>query len=87
LKEGEDVSRERLIKFRGERSQGLMAKIYGVTQQAWSLWEKGLSKPNIIIMKRLEQDSGFPMEELFPDVFNKEILSKTQEDNNKQATA
>jgi hypothetical protein len=38
-------------------------------------------------MKRLEQDSGFPMEELFPDVFNKEILSKTQKDNNKQATA
>ena len=80
------MSRERLIKFRGERSQGLMARLYGVTQQAWSLWEKGLSKPNIIIMKRLEQDSGFPMEELFPDVFNKETLSKTHKDN-KQATA
>lgn len=84
MKEGEDVSRERLIKFRGERSQDLMAKTYGVTQQSWSLWEKGLSKPNIIIMKRLEQDSGIPMESLFPDVFNKEILSRGQ---HKQVTA
>ena len=53
-----------------------MAKMYGVTQQTWSNWENGEGKPNIVTMKRLEMDSGIPMEVLFSDIFNKKILLK-----------
>ena len=68
--------REKLAEYRGDRSQSEMAKMYGVTQQAWSLWETGTQKPDVIIMKRLEIDSGVPMEQLFPDVFNNLSLLK-----------
>lgn len=64
------MRRNKLVEFRGNRSQAMMAEIYGVTQQAWSRWEVGDLKPNVIMMKKLEQDSGIPMEELFADVFN-----------------
>lgn len=72
------MKREKLIAFRGERSQVDMATLYGVTQQAWSKWELGILKPNIVTMKRLEVDSGIPMEELFFDVFNnqKSLIAK-----------
>lgn len=66
--------REKLISFRGNRAQSEMAKVYGVTQQAWSQWEQGGSAPNVRIMKRIETDSGIPMEEIFFDVFNNKIL-------------
>lgn len=39
------MKREKLIAFRGERSQVDMASLYGVTQQAWSKWELGIWKP------------------------------------------
>ena len=68
--------REELIKFRGDKSQEEMAKRYGVTQQAWSQWEKGTLKPGVVMMKRLEIDSGIPMERLFFDVFNNAELLK-----------
>jgi hypothetical protein len=51
-----------------------MGKKYGVTQQAWQKWENGKLTPKPLIMKQLEIDSGIPMEELFPDVFNNHRL-------------
>lgn len=62
--------RKKLAEYRGDRSQSEMAKKYGVTQQAWSGWEKGTLTPVVLTMKRLEVDSGVPMEQLFPDVFD-----------------
>lgn len=66
--------RQQLIVFRGSRSQLTMANQYGITQQTWSNWEQGKSIPDPYMMKRLEIDSGFPMEELFFDIFNKNKL-------------
>lgn len=65
------MKREALIAYRGNRSQKEMANMYGVTQQAWSGWENGETKPSVVIMKRLEGESGIPMERLFFDIFNK----------------
>ena len=65
------MKRKPLINFRGKRSQAEMAVAYGVSQQAWSYWENGVSAPSIAMMQRLERDSGVPMEVLFYDVFNK----------------
>lgn len=62
--------RDAIIAYRGDRSQEEMGKLYGVTQQAWSLWEKGINAPNIATIKKMENDSGIPMEELFADLFN-----------------
>ena len=64
------MKREKLIKYRGKRSQAEMAKMYGVTQQAWCKWEQGESKPGVVIMKKIEVDSGMPMENIFFDIFN-----------------
>ncbi len=69
------MKREKLVMFRGERSQADMASHYGVTQQAWNSWESGRRTPRPHIMKRLEIDSGIPMEVLFFDVFNNFRLS------------
>ncbi|MDL2280642.1 helix-turn-helix domain-containing protein [Selenomonadales bacterium OttesenSCG-928-I06] len=63
-----------LIKFRGEVSQEAMAKHFNVTQQTWSNWEKGTSTPPPHVMKQIEIESGYLMEEIFFDVFNKSIL-------------
>ena len=63
------MKREKLIAFRGDNTQQDMSSRYGVSQQAWSHWEKGISKPNVVLMRKIEKDSGIPMEELFPDVF------------------
>lgn len=73
------MKREKLIAYRGKRSQAEMAEKYGVTQQAWSAWEKGTYSPSVLIMKRIENDSGFSMEEIFFDIFNKENLLKRKE--------
>lgn len=53
-----------------------MGARYGVTQQAWSYWERGAKSPAPFIMKRIADDAGVPMEILFGDVFNKEGLLK-----------
>ena len=68
------MTRNKLIEFRGDRSQADMASIYGVTQQAWCKWENGISKPSVVIMKKIETDSGIPMEDIFFDVFNSKTL-------------
>lgn len=68
--------RQKLIEFRGNRSQQEMADAYGVTQQAWSGWEKGTITPGVVTMKRIETESGIPMEEIFFDVFNNKNLLK-----------
>ena len=73
------MKREKLITFRGDRSQADMAAIYGVTQQAWNRWELGSATPRPHIMKRLEVDSGIPMEELFFDAFNSQKLLEAEE--------
>lgn len=67
--------RDKLIEYRGNRTQAYMAKKYGVTQQAWNRWEKGDCKPNVVIMRQIELDSGTPMEVLFFDVFDNKMLS------------
>ena len=64
------MKREELIKFRGDRSQAEMADIYGVTQQAWSMWERGEKTPSLPTMKKLENDIKIPMEVIFFDAFN-----------------
>lgn len=69
---GESVIREKLVAYRGKRSQKEMAKLYNVSQQAWNGWELGLYAPKPSIMKKIENDSGICMEELFFDVFNKQ---------------
>ena len=66
------MKREALVSFRGERSQTEMAQEYGVSQQAWSAWELGVATPPPRIMKRLEQETGIPMETIFFDRFNQE---------------
>jgi transcriptional regulator with XRE-family HTH domain len=68
--------RPALIKYRGKRTQAEMASQYGVSQQLWSCWEKGISAPTLPIIKQLEADSGVPMEKLFFDLFDKETRLK-----------
>ena len=68
------MKREHLILFRGNRTQTEMANLYGVTQQSWSMWERGENTPSLPIMKKLEDDIGIPMEEIFFDVFNDKKL-------------
>ena len=59
--------RDKLIKYRGKRSQEEMAKMYGVSQQAWSKYENGTAVPSPSIMLRIERDSGIKMEDIFFD--------------------
>lgn len=66
--------RELLIKYRGKRSQATMALKYGVSQQAWSNWERGVDTPKLHTMAEIEKDSGFSMKEIFFDSFNKQQL-------------
>ncbi len=63
------MRRTKLIEFRGNRTQTEMAEKYGVTQQAWSMWERGKNIPNLPTMKKLETDTGIPMENIFADAF------------------
>ena len=70
------MKREILILYRGNKTQSEMASLYGVTQQAWSMWERGENTPSLPIMKKLENDIGRPMEEIFFDVFNNQKLFK-----------
>ena len=68
------MKRQKLIDFRGENSQATMGVRYGVTQQAWANWENGVGLPTVDKMKRLEDESGIPMEVLFFDAFNNDSL-------------
>lgn len=68
--------REKLVSYRGERSQEEMAKIYGVSQQAWSKYENGTAVPSPSIMLRIEKDSGVKMEEIFFDAFKQPNVVK-----------
>lgn len=70
--------------YRGERSQAEMARLYGVTQQAWSFWEIGTATPQIQIMKQLEDDIGRPMEEIFADAFFKPKLPLQRHTNDRK---
>ena len=65
------MKRPKLIEYRGNKSQAEMGKLYGVTQQAWSSWENGDTSPNVVIMRKIEKDSGIAMEVIFFDIFNK----------------
>ena len=63
------LKRQILIDYRGNRTQVEMAKEYGVSQQTWSGWENGTYVPLLPMMKRLENDTGVPMEKIFFDAF------------------
>lgn len=69
------MKREKLITFRGKRTQEAMTKSYGVIQQAWCQWETGAKTSTVLTMKWIEQESGIPMEEIFSDVFDNLKLS------------
>ena len=64
--------REKLIAYRGERSQKEMGAMFGVSQQAWCKWEMAIATPRPFLMKRIADDSGIPMEVLFADSFTAE---------------
>lgn len=68
--------RDKLIKYRGKRSQEEMAKMYGVSQQAWSKYENGTAVPSPSIMLRIERDSGIKMEDIFFDKFKQPNIVK-----------
>lgn len=66
--------RRNLIKFRGNRTQEEMARIYNVTQQAWSNWENGKDTPRPTTMLLIARDAGLSIETLFFDESNNESL-------------
>jgi len=68
------MKREKLREYRGTRTQKEMGEMYGVTQQAWNRWEIGRTSPAPSVMKRLEDDSGTPMEVLFYDRFHNNLM-------------
>ena len=68
--------RDKLIKYRGKRSQEEMAKMYGVSQQAWSKYENGTAVPSPSIMLRMERESGIKMEDIFFDKFKQPNVVK-----------
>jgi DNA-binding XRE family transcriptional regulator len=68
--------RNKLIEFRGHRTQEEMANIYNVSQQAWSNWENGRDTPRPATMLLISKDAGLSIEALFFDeVNNKELLT------------
>lgn len=56
--------------LRGQKSQMEMATVYGVSQQAWSKWEKGYTVPENGTMLQMERDFKIPMEIIFFKSFN-----------------
>ena len=72
------LDRLKELRAKTRLTQADMAKMYGVSQQAWGKWEKGNGKPNVVLMKKLEMDSGIPMEEIFADVFDNSMLLSAQ---------
>ena len=51
------------------KTQRQMAEKYGVCHQAWFQWENGVTTPRPHMMARLAKDIGFPVSDIFPDVF------------------
>lgn len=51
--------------LRGEKSQTEIAKKYGVSQQSWCKWEKGFSIPRPPLMKKIADDLGKSVDEIF----------------------
>lgn len=70
MKRKNNLACTNLVAFRGSKSQGEMAEQYGVSQQAWSKYERGLMLPSFKLMLQLEKDSGIPMEVLFFEAIN-----------------
>lgn len=64
------MKRPILLQYRQKKTQGEIAKEFGVAQQTWASWENGTSQPSARLMKKLEDAIGIPMEEIFFDVFN-----------------
>ena len=59
------MKRVKIIEFRGNRSQIEMANIYGVSQQAWSKYENGTTKPELELMVKISNDMGEKIEDIF----------------------
>jgi len=59
-----------LAQLRGGRLQKEIADEFGVSQQGWSLWERGERVPPPEVMLKLEKKFGMPMENIFFGVFN-----------------
>lgn len=59
------VKREKLIEFRGERSQQEMADKAGISQQAWDSWENGKTSPNLKNVKKIADNLGVEPEYFF----------------------
>ena len=68
--------RKKLISFRGNRTQGEMARKYNVTQQAWSNWENNYGTPRPATMFLIAKDAGTTIEALFFSDDNNESLLK-----------
>jgi DNA-binding XRE family transcriptional regulator len=68
--------RHNLVKFRGNRTQEEMARIYNVTQQAWSNWENGKDTPRPTTMLLIARDAALSIEALFFDDSNNDSLLK-----------
>lgn len=65
IRKGGERMRDKLVAYRGKRSQKAMAKKYGVSQQAWSFWESGKTTPRPEKMKRIARDIKLPIEAIF----------------------
>jgi len=66
--------RNKLVEYRGPRTQEIMAKMYNVTQQAWSKWENGQDTPRPAIMYQIAKDAGSTIEAIFFDDSDNEKL-------------
>lgn len=67
------MKRVKLREYRGGRTQQEMARLYGVSQQAWEKWENGKALPQFPLMKRIEDDSGLLMEDIFSDALIRDV--------------
>lgn len=68
------LMRELLVKFRGNRSQAEMGKLYGVSQQAWSQYESGENAPRPALMAKIADDAKMDMRDIFFDIFQQDKL-------------
>lgn len=59
-----------LKELRAEKSQAEMAKLFNISQQAWSSWESGRTVPKPGVMQMMEDIFGKRKEEIFFKEFN-----------------
>ena len=52
------MKREKLIRYRGKRSQAEIAKKAGVSQQTWNTWESGQAAPRIATIPTVAKRLG-----------------------------